>query len=132
MQILIQFQTLTNKYLDNNESMNIWIQNDEKRVRGAVHVANMIGDGNCFYQSMVHQLSQMEKSTKEFDDAARILRLEVVEQIEENFEIYIKDLKLTMIENFAGFENHNLKDISEKQCRDYLRIEMIKNHTWWG
>lgn len=132
MQILIQLYEMgTVLFYNSDDTMRIWIKH-ENRVRGTVNVANMVGDGSCLYRAMVHQLYKENKSTDHFKQTSRDLRLKISAHIEKNLKRYISDVKLTMTENIARYKNVNLKDITKKQCREYVEKEMIKDDNWGG
>lgn len=86
----------------------------------------ILGDGNCMFGTLSHQLFGHKVDSAEHQQSAAELRMSAVQYIEANFEDFINSLKGRVMDEIEE-RNKNKRskkppvDVTEKKCKNFLK-----------
>lgn len=83
--------------LRNNEAKKDMVLKIDERFQN-VEIVEIMGDGNCLFASLVHQIHLIKIGSKEHDVKTAQLRQEVVDHIRKNFEQYKQAMKTRIVQ----------------------------------
>lgn len=91
-------------------------------------VAKILGDGNCLFAAIVHQLWKYPINTTQHTEATRQLRSKVVEHILANYESFEFNLKDRV------YESKQAKQITDMaaECKSYASTVLSRNGEYGG
>lgn len=91
-------------------------------------VATILGDGNCIFAAIVHQLWQYPINSAEHKEATKQLRSRVVEYILANYESFEFNLKDRV---FELKQANQITDMAA-ECKSYVRTVLSRNGAYGG
>lgn len=91
-------------------------------------VAKILGDGNCLFAAIAHQLWKYPINSKQHNDAVNRLRAEVKDYILSNFESFEFTLKDRVYESKKSSEITDMK----AECESYVRNVLSQNGKYGG
>lgn len=94
-------------------------------------VIKIASDGNCMYASIAHQLFGHEVGSADHENAAASLRKATVEHINENFDEFSYELKGRVLEEREAKGTKNRKNVTENDCKKFLK-QLTKKSTFGG
>lgn len=99
--------------------------NDRK---ATVKVTKIIGDGNCLFSAIAHQLYYLNVNSLEHENAHKKLRYDVVAHIRSNFSSFEHQIKDRI---FELKDMHEIDDIN-KECQFFLQFCLARDRYWGG
>lgn len=100
-------------------------------VKRTVQLVKIVGDGNCLFASLAHQIFLNKVNSEEHIRSANDLRKRVVEHIGEHFDRFRQIIKWRLIE--IKEENKNLDEADmEKETRSFVENSLRDSKCWGG
>lgn len=126
-QLTAQINVMTQAVLSNGEeeeNMKFLLNKCVNRLS----VATILGDGNCLFAAIVHQLWQHPINSIQHNQATKQLRSMVVEHILKNFDSFEFNLKDRV------YEVKSAKEITDMttECKSYVRNTLSQNGKYGG
>lgn len=126
-QLTAQINVMTQAVLTNSEEENNMAFKIKKRMH-YLSVATILGDGNCLFAAIVHQLWQYPINSTQHKEATKQLRSKVVEHILANFESFEFNLKDRVYESKQA---NQITDMA-MECKSYVRNVLSRNGEYGG
>lgn len=94
-----------------------------------IQICRIPTDGNCLFAAAVHQHLHMEIGSEDNKHQTIELRKKVVAHIEENLELYERDL---MDRIYDKCDSKKKIQNTHEECKDFLRNYLSKERHWGG
>lgn len=97
-----------------------------------INVVKILGDGNCLYRAIVHQVFKIPTTNAAFEDTVVELRQQITSHVLANIKKkdknYIIEVKNTMADKYKKCVN----DYTEKDCENFVEYTLTKDGIWGG
>lgn len=126
-QLAAQINTVMSAVFTNGEEEDIMALELKKTI---IHlsVAKILGDGNCLFAAIVHQLWQYPINSKQHKEAMKQLRSKVVEYILANYESFEFNLKDRVYELKHASQITNMT----AECKSYVKNVLSRDGEYGG
>lgn len=136
-QISTQITCMSQAVLENNDEEHEMLVCLFAKETTTIKIVNSIGDGNCLFNSLTHQLFRFKMGSTELKKAAVQLRAQVVAQIQQNITVYYHELKGRIFdikdEQKINGEHSDSDSIDmEKEIQFFVHQLLPKNGYWGG
>lgn len=121
-QLAAQITEMITATLTNNEKESSMHYVLNESMQSSLSVVHILGDGNCLFGAIFHQIHRCRINSKEHQDGVKKLRADVVKFILEP-------------ENFASYQ-YTLQDrvyeLKSAECKEFVRNILSKDGFWGG
>lgn len=136
-QISTQISNMSQSVLENNDEEHEMLICLFASETTTIKIVKSIGDGNCLFKSLAHQLFRHEMKSNELKKRAVQLRAEVVTHIQQNITVYSHELRGRIFdikdEQKLNGEHSDSDSIDmEKEIQFFVHQLLPKNGYWGG
>lgn len=113
---------------DNEITVNVSL---DKKTHKNIKICPIVGNGNCLFASLAHQLYYPQIDSLEHNNHTLKLRKELVQHIQQDFDFYKQALKGRIVFKHSEAEKLSNIDIIEK-AKQFLYDELPRPGVWGG